>query len=471
MCENMHVEGVGIASKSSGMMTAEMINNAEITAKKVENDYDAKEKLIRSQDGDVTLVPGVSALTLQQKAALEKQEEQEEVQDEEQEEEELNHEGNSGINASATTSSSTAGAEEEEPLNFNGPGTSTILIGGLKTSPGVKPQLSDTADHRDFLNGVPVFHGNSSFLEQEEHVKEPCNDSNWTTYSTTFKHPIETKKKFDLRQKKQVDHLIDLMNAPTDIENVANVHPIITKNSDDDDDDDDQTSLVEQSQTTEIPASLLESGGFAKKREEPAVEESKQLEQPEEPEELKQQEEPEKPEAPEQPEQSEQSEQSEQAETEEPMGEPAIVEPPHKPSKEPENQINMDITKLSTEELAALLSKVNNAVQESKAAISKLQKLISAQEESYHTDALIKKQHEKEMALRKQLSSELRGQLNGAMAARNTLDKCLETLKVRFLYLFDIDLLCCFIELLFICSHNQFCFSPIVPIMIYINYV
>ena len=206
MCENVHVDGGSIAGKSTSMMTAEMKNDAETLAKKVENDFEEKEKLLTSQKGDVTLSPGVSAFALQQEAQKESAEE-------------MNNEvSNNDINAAREEEEKKEQEKEKEETKkldaFRGPGTSTALIGKIYTAPGVEPVP-------DPVPGAIV----TSLLDLSKNEKH----QNWSTYSTNFKNSVATKKKFTQRQTEQVHHLINLMNEPEGIVNINNVDPTLIK--------------------------------------------------------------------------------------------------------------------------------------------------------------------------------------------------------------------------------------------------
>ena len=97
----------------------------------------------------------------------------------------------------------------------------------------------------------------------------------------------------------------------------------------------------------------------------------------------------------------------------------------------PESAIKVDLSQFSSEETNVLLNHVNSQVNDAKSALIKLQTMVSQQEQETRMTEIRRKQKIREQKLRESLNKELRGQLNGAMSARNTLDKCLEQLKVN----------------------------------------
>ena len=90
-----------------------------------------------------------------------------------------------------------------------------------------------------------------------------------------------------------------------------------------------------------------------------------------------------------------------------------------------------DMTIMSSAEIALELEKVTAMIASAKASMRNLSDIFNQQEAGYREDEIQKLNQKRMELLKESLGEQLRSAMNGAMAARNTLDKCLENLKVN----------------------------------------
>ena len=363
MCENIQVDTASITGAKSDSTDA-MKDDAETTAKKVESDLQAKENLIFSQNSDVTTVPVlVTALALQEKAAA--------LALEEKQVQESDSATFESANSFLETKAGTKGDDGQAYWLPPASGDESAGGGGAApASPGTSQySVSPQAFYQGAAGGgaggaaAPA----SSFLQVSNETKKL---QNWTTYSTNFKNPIETAKRYKQRQTEQVHHLLALMNAPKDMvesSNTTNIDPQLSSTAEDGMDGTNDDDIVDVDNVDNVDETAQESEG------ETIVESSSN------------------------------------AKGEEGEVATSLMEE----TAQPTNPVKVDMTQMSDEENTMLFTHVHNEEEDSKNALAKAGQMIAQQEENYRRDALIKQQQEKENELKAALKNELRSQLNG----------------------------------------------------------